>query len=48
MRTPRKSTKVSDFVEIGLEHSKYVNVTENRNTGKGLSKNPGKNVTMDH
>ena len=34
IRTPRKHTKVSDFVEVALERSKYVNVTDNRKQRK--------------
>ena len=34
IRTPRKQTKVSDFVEVALERSKYVNVTDNRKQRK--------------
>ena len=36
--TPGKSTKMSDFVEVALERSKYVNVTGNRKYRKRISK----------
>ena len=38
IRTPRKSTEVSDFVEVSLEGSKYINVTDNRKQRKWISK----------
>ena len=38
MITPGKSIKVSDFVEVALECSKYVNVTGNRKHRKSISK----------
>ena len=34
IRIPRKHTKVSDFVKVALERSKYVNVTGNRKQRK--------------
>ena len=36
IRTPRKSTKVSDFVEVALACSKYANVTDNRKHRKKI------------
>ena len=38
IRTPCKSTKVPDFVEVALERSKYVNVTYNRKHTKRIGK----------
>ena len=38
IRKPCKSTKVSDFVEVALEHSKYINVTDNRKHRKRIIK----------
>ena len=38
MRTPRKSAKVSDFAEMALERSAYVNVNVNRKHRKRIIK----------
>ena len=38
IKTPRKSAKVSDFVQVALEGSKYVNVTDNRKHRKRIIK----------
>ena len=38
IRTPRKFKKVSDFVEVALDRSKSVNVTDNRKYRKRVIK----------
>ena len=47
MRTPRKSTKMFDFVEVALERSRYVNATDNRKHIKRISKDPRKELEND-
>ena len=44
IRTPRKSTKMFDFVEVALERSEYVNATDNRKHIKRISKDSRKEL----
>ena len=37
MKTPQKSRKVFDFVEVALEHSKFANMTDNRKHRKKVT-----------
>ena len=47
IRTPRKSTKVSDFAEVALARSKYVNVTDNRKYRRRISKDSRQELKND-
>ena len=47
IRTPRKSTKVSDFAEVALARSKYVNVTDNRRHRRRISKDSRQELKND-
>ena len=48
MRTPRKSTKMFDIVEVALERSKYVNATDNRKHIKRIIKDSRKELENDN
>ena len=47
IRTSCKSTKISYFVEVGLDCSKYANVTDNRKHGKKIIKDSRQELKND-
>ena len=47
IRTSCKSTKISYFIEVGLDCCKYVNVTDNRKHGKKIIKDSRQELKND-
>ena len=43
IKSPKQSSKVSDFVEIALKRSQFQNVTDNRKYRQNLTKDKAEN-----